>query len=264
MAFLIPDKVRTEYGLEIKEKILPAALKPDTKLSNGTGKVEYITIHNTDDINEAAGTNDAEQYARATFNGNMGGVTVHYYIDETDCWQILKEDEIGYHAADGKTGPGNGTSLAIEIIMDGSGSNADTAAENRGAKLAAILLYRHGLSIDRLANHNIWYPNKYCPAYILPHWDEFKNKVEAYLLEIISTDNNINEGAGKVADTDDIIYRVQVGAFKNKENADNYVKTLKAAGFEAFTVIAGYVDGDGQITSADARTALRKSVGLEE
>lgn len=184
MAFLTPDNIRTEYGLTIKEKILPTKLKPNRKLSNGTGKVEHVTIHNTEDIDEAKGTNDAEQYARATHNDNMKGVSVHYFIDETDCWQLLKEDEMGYHAADGANGPGNTTSLAIEIIMDGSGSKADKDAEDRGAKLAAILLHKHGLSIDRLTTHNRWYSKKYCPVYILPHWDSFKKKVEKYLNEI--------------------------------------------------------------------------------
>lgn len=262
MAFLSPDEVRNEYGLEIKKKILPTKLKPNRKLSGGTGKVEYITIHNTDDINEAAGTNDAEQYARATFNGNMGGVTVHYYIDETDCWQILEEDEIGYHAADGKTGPGNGTSLAIEIIMDGSGSKSDKEAENRGAKLAAILLYRHGLSIDKLTTHNRWYPNKYCPVYILPHWNDFKKKVENYLAEIKASEKAENKAETEASEDAGYLYRVQVGAFRNKEFAEAYVETLKAAGFEAFVVVAGDFDGDGEITSADAREVLRASVGL--
>ena len=34
----------------------------------------------------------------------------------------------------------------------------------------------------------------------------------------------------------DMIYRVQVGAFRNPENADNMLQTLKKAGFDAFIV----------------------------
>lgn len=196
MAFLKPDKTRTEYGLVIKEKIIPFGTKwtrdwngwkvgdlykADRKLSDGTGKVQYVTIHNTNDIKEDVGTNDAEQYARATWQQNMGDARVHYFIDETDCWQLLREDEVGWHAGDGR-GAGNETTLSIEIIMDGSGSAADKAAEERGAKLAAILLKRHGLSIDKLTTHQRW-SGKYCPAYILPHWSTFKTKVEKYLAE---------------------------------------------------------------------------------
>lgn len=204
MAFLTPDKIRTEHGLVIKEKIIPWGAvwtktvkvgkttynkgdkyKADRLLSNGTGKVQYITIHNTDDIEEAKGTNDAEQYTRATYpNQNMGDARVHYFIDEKDCWQNLREDEEGWHAA---TKKGNQTSLGIEIIMDGSGSKADTDAEDRGALLAAILLDRHGLTIDKMVTHKYW-SGKNCPAYILPHWSKFKAKVEKYLKQIQGKD----------------------------------------------------------------------------
>ena len=243
--FLTPDNIRVEHGLEIKEKIIPWGsvwpkdsggyrkgdkYKADRNLSGGTGKVEYITIHNTGDINEAKGTNDAEQYTRATWpNANMGDVRVHFFIDETDCWQNLREDEVGWHAADGR-GPGNESSIAIEIIMDGSGSVADKAAENRGALLAAILLDKYGLGIDRLKTHRDW-SGAYCPAYILPHWDEFVEKVEGFLFLI----------QAPAAPADDGLYRVQVGAYRYRENAEAMLKELQDAGFDGFIVtkIAG-------------------------
>ena len=318
MAFLTPDKTRNEYGLEIKEKIIPDGnkLKPNRKLSNGTGKVEYITVHNTNDIKEAEGTNDAEQYTRATYNGNMNGVTVHYYIDETDCWQLLNEDEVGYHAADGRDGPGNTTSLAIEIIMDGSGFKADVEAERRGALLAAILLYRHGLGVDRLTTHNRWYSKKYCPVYILPHWDSFKSQVEMYLREIqaesdvekvtpsgmtyivqagafLSEENAeafkndiIKKGFDAIIAYSEPYYLVRVGTFSVKENAYTYKETLGASGIDCIVIeienqvideVKHVVEEVKQIvediknfgkketfTAADAREALRISVGLEE
>lgn len=232
MAFLTPDNIRTEHGLVIKEKIIPWGAvwtknysnykrgdkyKADRKLSNGTGKVEYITIHNTPDIKEAKGTNDAEQYTRATYpNQNMGTSRVHYFIDETDCWQNLREDEVGWHAGDGR-GDGNETSLGIEIIMDGTGSKADIEAKDRGALLAAILLNRHGLGIERLVTHTYWVNKsagktfadvdeqccnlikgkKWCPTYIfastnktkaLNNWKVFKALVKQYLDQITGGD----------------------------------------------------------------------------
>lgn len=263
MAFLTPDSVRTEHGLKIKEKIIQdgSKLKPNRKLKNGT--VEWITIHNTADIKEAPGTNDAEQYARATHNGNMGGVSVHYYVDETDCWQLLREDEMGYHAADGYNGTGNCTSLAIEIIMDGSGSTADVGAEDRGALLAAILLHRYGLGIDRLTTHRHWYPKKYCPAYILPHWSKFVERVKGYLQKITQPLKTVNEIALEVI-------QGKWGVQPERE------RLLTAAGYDYDTVqrkvnelwkamnfVLGDVDGDGKVTAEDARLALRAALGLE-
>lgn len=263
MAFLAPDATRTEYGLVIKEKIIPdgSKYKPNRKLRNG--KVEWITIHNTADINEAPGTNDAEQYARATHNGNMNGVSVHYYIDETDCWQLLKETEIGYHAADGYNGTGNCTSLAIEIIMDGSDSVEDVSAEDRGALLAAILLHRHGLGIDRLTTHRHWYPAKYCPAYILPHWSAFVDRVKEYLQKISQPIKTVDEIALEVIQGKWGVQpereRLLTAAGYNYEEVQAKVKEL----WKQINFVLGDVDGDGLVTAADARLALRAAVDME-
>ncbi|MBQ6065244.1 MAG: N-acetylmuramoyl-L-alanine amidase [Clostridia bacterium] len=236
MAFLTPDKTYDLHGLTVKEKLITAGsgvrYYSNRRLDTIGHKPEYITIHNTPDINEAAGTNDAEQYARATFNNNMGDVVVHYYIDETDCWHILADDTVGWHAADGVNGPGNTKSVAVEIIMDGSGRSHDVKAEERGALLAAILLRRYGLGVDRLKTHRDWYPKKYCPAYILPHWDAFVGKVKSYLADIEKQD-----AAAKAPRTDGAkkktFYRVQVGYFGVYENAAAMKKLLNDAGFDA-------------------------------
>ena len=97
MAILRPDKTYMLGGIVISEKLIPdgSRLKPNRPLK--AGRPEYITIHNTPDINEAAGTNDAEQYARATLNGNMNGVSVHFYIDEDF---LAGEGRIGVHPND--------------------------------------------------------------------------------------------------------------------------------------------------------------------
>lgn len=242
MAFLTPDKVRVEHGLTIKEKIIPWDAKwtknygkfkigDDYKADKLMSKIEYVTIHNTADIAEAKGTNDAEQYTRATYpNQNMGDVRVHYFIDETDCWQNLLENEVAWHA--GKTA--NDCSLSIEIIMSGKGDKADVDAENRGALLAAILLNRHGLGIDRLVTHNKWMglpdkivpgEKKNCPVYILPHWAQFKAKVA----------ENLKKIQGEESKTDKL-YRVQVGAFSERKYAEALVRDLKYDGYNAFIV----------------------------
>lgn len=223
MAFLKPDKTYNLNGIEIKEKLITSSsgvkYYSNRKLNTKDHKPEYITIHNTADINEASGTDDAEQYSRATFNNNMGSVVVHYYIDETSCWHILADDTVGWHAADGTNGPGNTKSVAIEIIMDGSGKDYDKKAEDRGALLAAALLHKYGLGIDKLKTHHDWYPKKYCPAYILPHWDAFVAKVKANLTNI--------QAKEKPATTTEM-YRIrktwanaasQVGAYSNLANA---------------------------------------------
>ncbi|MDD6220407.1 MAG: peptidoglycan recognition family protein [Clostridia bacterium] len=202
MAILSPDKtVTTTNGLNIKQKIIPDSLratknvaswckkggkmKPCAKLC-GTGKPKGITVHNTNDINTAAGTTAAEQYTRATYNGNMGGVVVHYYVYESDIWQLLDNSEQGWHATDGAsrrksqrggsdTIGGNVDTIAIECI----GNKA--TSEDTTAKLVAYLCAKHGLNPGTdVYTHKYFYPSKNCPAYILPHWSTFLANVKKY------------------------------------------------------------------------------------
>lgn len=191
---LTPDKIRYEHGLKICEKIIPwgavwpksygvytkgQQYKADCLLSGGTGRVQGVTIHNT------GGTANAETYTRATWpNANMNDVRVHYYVDDVEAWQNLQENEVGWHAADGATGPGNNTTLAIEIPMCGSAIKNDAKAEDNGALLAAILLDRYGLTTQQLYTHKHWYAKKQCPVYILPHWDQFVERVKTYMKQI--------------------------------------------------------------------------------
>jgi len=204
---LKPDKtVKITVGneiLTIKQKIIPDSLvatknvcswvqkgqkmKPCAKLNNGTGKPRGITIHNTNDIKVSSNTTPAEQYTRATYDGNMGGVVVHFYIYEKEIWQTLDETERGWHATDSHsrttahggasydTIGGNVDTIAIECI----GKSA--TSEDTTAKVTAYLCKKYDLkpNVD-VYTHNYFYSKKYCPEYILPHWDKFLSNVRKY------------------------------------------------------------------------------------
>ena len=165
MAFLSPDNVRYDNGVKICEKLIPdsAVWNRDYteagytyrkgtqyKANRALSAINGVTIHNTGRIKVPSGTTMAEQYTRATYpNCNMGSVRVHYYVDENEAWQNLDEGEVGWHAADGNYGPGNSTTIAIEIIMDGTGAEYNRIAEDNGARLCAAILKRHGFERDR-------------------------------------------------------------------------------------------------------------------
>ena len=243
MAILTPDKTTTLGGVTVKEYLLTKhnPNRIDMPTAQLTGKVRGVTIHNTDRIKTAAGTTPAEQYTRATVNGNMKTVRVHYYVDSTCAWQNLPLSLSGWHAADGN-GNGNRRTIAIECIMNGNGDAADKRAEENAARLAAALLKQHGLGINHLYTHTHWLnvrdgrngtvdqlntmhnSYKMCPAYILPHWVEFKKKVQSYL----------NAGTSTIsAPSTKQLYRVrkswadaksQLGAYSSLENAKKACK----------------------------------------
>lgn len=198
--YLTPDKTTTLGGVTVKEYLLTKhnPNKIDMPTASMEGRVIGVTIHNTDWISVASGTTPAEQYTRATVNGNMNDVRVHYYVDHKCAWQNLPLSLSGWHAADG-SGNGNRKTIAIECIMSSDYSDTDKKSEDNAAKLAAALLKKYGLGIDQLYTHTHWlnvrdgktgtndYLNtaknsyKMCPLYILPHWEAFKRKVQGYL-----------------------------------------------------------------------------------
>ena len=225
MAILKPDKTTTLGGVTVNEYLLTKhnPNKIDMPSVSMEGRIIGVTIHNTPWITTAAGTTPAEQYTRATVNGNMNDVRVHYYVDNVCAWQNLPLTLSGWHAADGD-GNGNRRTIAIECIMSSAYNDKDKKSEDNCARLAAALLKKYKLGINALYTHNHWYSGKYCPAYILPHWDKFKAKVQSYM----------NSGSSAKQ-----LYRVrkswsdaksQIGAYSSLENAKKACK----AGYSVF------------------------------
>ena len=217
--FLTPDRVeQRRIGgavLTVNQKIMPATylapkyvasyvlegrpMKPCMPL-HGDGTPFGITVHNTGMINPAAGTDAAEQYTRATYNGNMGGVIVHYYIWHDQIWQLLDDRERGWHATDGSTRRlskdgkfnigGNMDTIAIEAI------GPDSETEETAAALCAWLCKQYGLApLSDIYPHQYFYPAKNCPAYILPHWDTFLKRVKTIYLSDEPTEDQPAEWA---------------------------------------------------------------------
>lgn len=238
---LTPNATATVLGVKINEKIIPDGYrwKDDTKAKKAgfdakalfkaneklnDGKVSFVTIHNTNDLDNVH--DDGEQYTRATYpNENMGSSRVHYYVDDVGAWQNLKAGtglfkadpkgsaEVGWHSGDyALANGGNRTSLSIEIIMNDNAEH-DAKAKDNGARIAAWLLYVHGLPIDKLVTHTYWVNKsagktfsdpdaqntnlisgrKWCPYYIFAsnnpqvakkNWLAFKALVKKYLDEL--------------------------------------------------------------------------------
>ena len=244
MAILRPDTTTTLNEVKINEYLLTKhnPNRIDMPSVSMESKVIGITVHNTEWISVASGTTPAEQYTRATVNGNMNDVRVHYYVDNTCAWQNLPHSLSGWHAADG-SGNGNRRTIAIECIMSSAYNATDKKSEDNCARLAAALLKKYNLGIDHLYTHTHWLNvrdgrngtidqlntmyNRYkmCPLYILPHWAEFKKKVQGYM----------NAGSAVTpAPAAKQLYRVrkswpnaksQIRAFSSLENAKKACKT---------------------------------------
>jgi N-acetylmuramoyl-L-alanine amidase len=158
--------------MEIKQKLIPANNKetrPGLALNPN-----YITIHETDNTNKGA---DADAHARLQVSGNSRNASWHYTVDDHEIWQSIPDDEVAWHAGDGKNGPGNRKSLSIEICVNQDG-NFEKAKQN-AAWLTRYLMNKHKISINHVVQHHKW-SGKNCPRKLRASgWNEFINQVRS-------------------------------------------------------------------------------------
>lgn len=207
--------------MTINKKICPAGLRnnPNRALKS----LDFITIHCTGNYNATA---SAASHANYQYGGSGGNQTSwHYTVDKDEIWQSFEDLQECWHAGDGSNGPGNYTSIGIEICVNDKAGFKQACAN--AAWLTVELLKRHNLSVDKVVQHNKW-SGKDCPAELRSGawgmtWDGFITLVKEHL----------GQPATQVppADTSGKLYRVQVGAYSVKENADAMLAKVKAAGF---------------------------------
>lgn len=144
-----------------------------------------ITVHNT--ANDASARNEI-----AYMTNNDYETSFHYAVDDKEAVQGLPLDRNGWHASDGN-GPGNRTTIAIEICYSKSGGERFDKAEENAAELIVDLLKKYGWDISVVKRHYDYAPDKkYCPHRTMDKgWDRFLNMIKAKL-EDKPTSNEVN------------------------------------------------------------------------
>lgn len=155
---------------------------------------KYITIHNTANPSSSA----RNERAWLTNFSNTRTASFHIVVDEKEAIECIPLDEVAWHAGDGRNGPGNRTSIGIEICE--SGDYAKTL-EN-AATLVARLLSELGWGVDRLRRHYDW-SGKICPRLMYDGgkwtgWNEFLRMVEKKL-EGEKVEKQFEELKGKIS-----------------------------------------------------------------
>ena len=151
-----PEQVVTDNGIAIQVHMIP--WEADNR-PGGSNPCRYITIHET--ANTAAGADAAAHgdYLDSTA-GEQDLVSWHYTVDDHAIVQHLPDTETAYHAGDGADGPGNASSIGIELCVNSGGDFAATQAN--AAALVRLLMAEHGIPIDHVVQHNHW-SGKDCP-----------------------------------------------------------------------------------------------------
>ena len=159
----------TDNGIAIREHLIPR--EADNR-PGGANPCTYITIHETGNTARGADAAAHGSYLDSAA-GEQAMVSWHYTVDDHAIVQHLPDGERAYHAGDGANGPGNRTSIGIELCVNAGGDFAATQAN--AAALVRLLMAEHGIDIGHVVQHNHW-NGKDCPRTIRATpgaWDGF-------------------------------------------------------------------------------------------
>lgn len=143
---------------------------------------KWIVIHETGNSSKGADAKNHSTYLKNLAKANTTYVSWHYTVDDHEIYHHIPDNEIAYHASDGRVeGGGNMASIGIEICVNSDG-NFDKARDN-AAWLTAKLLKEHNLTIGAVKQHHDFAPDgKNCPQTIRDKglWNNFLQAVQKY------------------------------------------------------------------------------------
>ena len=159
----------TDTGIAIQVDYIPMGRK---NRPGGTNPANGATIHETGNFAEGA---DAAAHASwlKSDDAEDRRISYHYTVDDHSIVQHLPDAETAYHAGDGADGPGNATTIGIEICVNKDGDFE--RAKANAASLVRLLIAEHGFQLDKVVQHNHW-SGKDCPQTIRATpggWDAF-------------------------------------------------------------------------------------------
>lgn len=228
-----------KIGLPLLEQRLGYHLtnNPNKLMVDG---VKAITVHQTGNTSVGADAQAHAGYLRN--NSNDSATSWHYTVDEQGAIQSFRDDRVTWHSGNKI---GNETSVSMELCIDGDSAGDKIMGESNykktilnAQKLIAILMIQHNLKIGNVKEHYDW-NGKDCPSQIRSGlygitWDKFKaGVVDEYnkltkALQPEPTQTKAPEGK---------LYRVALGAYSIRENAEATVADAKEKGFEAYIVL---------------------------
>lgn len=127
--------------------------------------------------------------------------------------RIIPDNEMAYAAANQNKG-----TIHIEVCYKKASGEFEQASKDALHELVQELMTKYNIPADKVVRHYDL-TKKLCPYFYV---DETR---WAALHEYITAPPKPAK-----------LYRVQVGAFSSKANAENYMKLVKQAGFKAFIV----------------------------
>ncbi len=188
--FFLLDNEEVEVRVYYTETVLPSGIGDinvfTVIIPSSSGRrpkeireIKYIVIHETDNRNLGTGAYKHSQYL---LNNADNANSWHYTVDDKVIYHNLPDNEIAWHAGDGRSEDGgNINGIGIEMCVNVDGSYEKTL-ENT-AELVAYLMYQYELTIDDVKLHQD-FSGKICPHRLIT-----ENRVEDFYQMIINKYN---------------------------------------------------------------------------
>ena len=192
--------------MTITDKLIPAGKynRPGTKSTP-----KRICVHYTGDCGASA------DRLALFFTDNAAARTSSHYIVgiNGEIIRCIPDNEIAYAAANQ-----NANTIHIEVCYKDKTGKFEEKSISALNELVLYLMDKYKIGASNVVRHYDL-TGKHCPAYYVDanRW--------AALHERITTKPTAKK-----------LYRVQVGAFSSKDNAENYAATIRKAGFGAFVI----------------------------
>ena len=193
------------------------------------GKIREITIHH------AAGNTTIDALGRLWQTKGRNGSS-HYGVHGKEIGQYVAESDIAWTNS---SWGANCRAVTIETANSGGAPNWPVANNTLDTLilLVADIAKRNGLAPLVLGKNVTWhsmYAATACPGpYLFGKLQYVVDKANELIKEPVPPAPEIPAEGG--------LYRVQVGAFSSKLNAESYSRNLKAAGFDTY-VTKGLLD----------------------
>lgn len=145
-------------------------------------------------------------------------------------YQVLPWDHRGWHGASGKKGSCNDTHIGFEICEDGL-KDADYFAKiyKEAVELCAYLCLQYDLTERDIIDHREGHQKGIASNHgDVQHWFSKHGKSMDSLRADVKA---ILTGTTPEEPAKETLYRVQVGAFSQKGNADRHAEAVRKAGF---------------------------------
>lgn len=196
---------------------------------DNSNKIEYIVIHDT------GNTTDTAQANANYFCTGSRKASAHYFVDNIETIQIVRDQDSAYHCGDGygRFGITNNNSIGIEMCRVNNKVTDKTI--NNTIDLVVILIKKYGVTIDKVVTHYMA-SRKNCPSSLnYNNWEGWKRfisllqkKLEVKAVEVVHTSTQKEEDSDMFNDNEMIsdwaksaVDKMEtLGLFKGDENGN--------------------------------------------